>query len=592
MINIPIQRWFPMRIALWLVMVMLLLAGCEDAPPVNTGGLIPQEEALRIARTHLTGTEVKWSAEMVRDYEVAIDNKVQLRTVWMVRGEYPMGNKEVYTIDASDGKVLVMMESEAPHFGEEPRPSATPAPAEPPEPLQVHLVEKNGMISFKLKETKGVNTYPMQSMVSPHEQAPVVHLIRRVTNEAGLQRYQLDAVSVYPEQKAFKVFPLADLRVKDGYSVDSVSRFYGFRPDHEQLVFIKPVPGEQAGAVKYRVISLNIRTGEQTVLMEGIPPDLSPDFLASGWMTGDGGKLVLNAFQGGKLWIADLRESTVKALDESFNHNWPLIEIWTSPDGERFWYGKNSLQLYDITGSVLAMLPEEQGLRGYPAVLWSPDGAYGVMEYTLDRSEEHILLSEDVRIIAPQGLKLLDRNGKLLWQKAADPALKLRMEWSGWLADGTKGVLHEYRLERNGNQNPRKAGSVYSLVEAATGKMTRLLKAGRLEELSQPEPVTTKDSGPGKLFFVDRAKGLYWFATGKSGTDSQEVQAGLVTGSAGGQLVWTEVDYGRGTTVLRRYDPPAGKITELRWEGTGQDLKLYGGGRWVLDSDMNYRLAK
>lgn len=584
-----------MRLALVLLAAaVLLLAGCREAPAGNAGGWITKEEALKIAKSHLDAKETVWSAEMLRDQELeGTDGKKELRTVWKVEGKLPMGNKEVYTIDASDGRILAMMEAEAPHVGEgSAAPSASPS-AKPAAdvPLRIEVVEKKGSVHFKLPEEKGVNTAVMQSMVPPGGEGPVTHLVRRVSDESGLQRYRLDAVSVNPDTKSFKIFPLADLRVKDGYSVDTVAMFYGYGPDPGQLVFIKPSAGEQEGGVRYRIVTLNARTGQQTVLAEGVPPDLSPDFLASGWMTRDGGKLVLNAFKGGKLWIADLKEQSVKALDGSFNHNWPLADIWSSPDGDRFWYGRDSLQLFNLEGKALVSLPEEPGYRNHPAVAWSPDGAYGVMEYTLDRGEEHVLVSEDVVLVAPQGLKMLDRNGKLLWQKTAGVFTKPRMEWSGWLADGGMGVLHEYKLERPEKQGARKAESSYWLVVPGTGETRELRRAGSLEELKKPAAVTGRDTG--RLLVADAELGLYWTAGEEYGAVGGQVRhARHLPGAALGRLVWLESDHAGGTAVLKGYDPAAGKIAELRLEEADRGFERVVCGKWVLGSEMEYLLLE
>jgi len=193
------------------------------------------------------------------------------------------------------------------------------------------------------------------------------------------------------------------------------------------------------------IIAMNIRTGQKERLIEGVPPDVSPDFFGLKWLGENTKTLYINSYSGGKIWAADLKKRTVSTWDGPFKNRWPHILLQASPDGERFWYENEGYRLYDQNGTLLASLLPGKGLHLYPVFRWSPDSQYSVDESTFDDNPENILGGEDVMIIAPQRIHVFDRSGSAVWEADASREPKQRMEWAGWLSESGHGLLHRYK---------------------------------------------------------------------------------------------------------------------------------------------------
>lgn len=457
-------------------------------------------------------------------------------------------------------------------------PQAAPAVGNP----FVQLVDQPDGFKLKLTEENHDNPSAVQTVISPDPAMPVIHLIRRMAESQESKRYRMDILSVYPKQKAFKTVPFADVTVTDSYSVDSLVRAYGFS-DSKHLVMVRPV--EADGGMKYNIVSFNIQTGAITNLIEGALPDLAPDFLAADWMNRDGDKLFLNSFSGGKLWVADLKNRSVKVSDGSFRHQWPKLLLYRSPDGERFWYGRDRFQLYGSDGSLIASLPADGNLYSNPAFQWSPDSRFAAFEYTFDNRPENIIGGEDFVIIAPQGIRIYDREGQPVWHKEVKSQPNdARLEWSGWLGNGESGIIHSYELERKEGQPPRKIRPSYSLVDLSTGQTVELGLADRLEELKRPEAVSGK---AGQILVVDAESNRYMII----GDDANDgVFAHLLSKGGGKQIVWAI--FTNNETVVTRYDPATRTTAVTRWnEAHGYRVQLFGEDM-VLDEDLTYRYIR
>ncbi|WP_438447748.1 PepSY domain-containing protein [Gorillibacterium sp. sgz5001074] len=568
----------PVRAALVLILLLLLTAGCKEEEAGKE--TIAKEEALRIAQAQVKDREAVWSAELVEHHPYDIDAVPEGVRQWKVEARFPAGNREVYTLDAKTGELLNLTELEA------------PGSLLPPEAMQrlpaLEVEEKDGTVIFKVREEPGVEAYPVQTMVPQDPALPVIHLLRSITGTDADRHYRLDALAVDPGTRESRVYPLADVRLLDSYSVDSFARFYGFL-DAEHLLFLQPYQPAGSGSLVYRLLSLQLPTGKLDLVMDRVLPDLGSDFQGAGWLTADGGRLVLSSFRDGKLWVADLKERTVRT-QMGFAQSWPSIDLWPSPDGSTFWYApkEEAPRLYGLDGGVLAALPEEMGYRAEPGVLWSPKGEYGLYEFTLDRSVDHVMYGEDILRIAPQGIRMLDRAGKPVWERKSAADSGMRVEWSGWLPGEDAGVIREYRLERDPGEPPVKAGSVYSLADARTGRTTPLIRKERILELKHPEPVIGKNDV--QLLVVDRTAGTYWLNGENDGGTTLKLSLSLLSspGAPGAPLMWSETDHRTNRTAVRMYDPSAGSVTELlQLPNTGTELKLVRGA-WLLSSEMTY----
>jgi hypothetical protein len=82
----------------------------DDLSPVTSG--IAKEKALEVARQ--IDPQASWQARYVADYEYEEKGRTGRRPAWIVEAVYPLGNKVVALVDASDGTVLQVAQVEPP----------------------------------------------------------------------------------------------------------------------------------------------------------------------------------------------------------------------------------------------------------------------------------------------------------------------------------------------------------------------------------------------------------------------------------------------------------------------------------------------
>ncbi|WP_372011249.1 PepSY domain-containing protein [Paenibacillus chitinolyticus] len=613
----------------FLLVFLLAVNTISTSVPESASG-ISSKQALSIAQSHVPDRKAEWKVGLTQyppelfgeeaGQSGSSAARTEKRKVWKAEAKFESGNKEVYYIDASSGKLLSLSEIEASESGLRELPVALEARQLPHPSFQesgvsasettgvsssmnVSLEEKKGGFRLKLAEEKNTTAAVMQSLVSPDSGKTVLHLVRRTSPAKGGTRYRLDLVAVQPAKKTFKVFPFADLQMGDTYSTDTLAMGYGFRDD-SHVVMIQPVGKAGGAGTGYRIVSLDVGSGRLHELAANVPPDLSPDFLASGWLNADGSKLYLNSYRGGKLWIADLAGGGVKALDGTFSHTWPVFRLFKSPDGERFWYEKDGYRLYDGKGVKLADLPADTGLHSNLAFKWSPDSCYAAYDYTFTKSDENVIGGEDRKVIAPQGIKIFGRDGKPVWSTDARE-LKHgdRLELRGWIGGsgesigsaGSTGnadnaerssspnaaILRSYTLERAEDREPRKTNSVYHLVQPATGKLTKLSEA-KLAELHNPQPVLGES---GALMLVDAGSALYTLV----GDETNSARPVKLLPASESKLLWAETDYAKGSVTITAYDIASKKVrtTETK-DLSGGDLQA-AGEEYVIDSELVYQ---
>ncbi|SEG44088.1 hypothetical protein [Paenibacillus sp. UNC499MF] len=609
----------------FLLAFLLAVNTISTSVPESASG-ISAKQALSIAQSQVPDRKAEWKVGLTKHAsemsgEEAGQNessagRTENRKIWQVEAKFEYGNKEVYYIDATGGKLLSLSEIEAPESGLRVLPVALesgllaqPSSQKPgvtasgtaavPSSLNVSLEETKSGFRLKLAEEESTTSTVMQSLVSPDNGKNVLHLVRRTSPAEGGTRYRLDLVAVQPAKKTFKVFPFADLQMSDTYSTDTLAMGYGFTDD-SHAVMIQPARKGGGAGIGYRIVSLDVGSGRLRELAANVPPDLSPDFLASGWLNADGSKLYLNSHRGGKLWIADLARGGVRELDGTFSHIWPVSRLFKSPDGERFWYEKDGYRLYDGKGAKLADLPADTGLHSNPAFKWSPDSRYAAYEYTFTKSEENVIGGEDYKVIAPQGIKFYGRDGKPAWSTDARE-LKHgdRLELRGWIggsgestaSTGSAGrsgagslgaaVLRSYNVERAEDREPRKTDSVYHLVQPAAGKPAKLSEA-KLAELHNPQPVLGES---GALMLVDAGSALYTIV-GDETNPQRTVE--LLPSSDPKRLLWAETDYVKDTVTITAYDIAAKKGRTIETSDLPAGDLQAAGESYIIDSGLNY----
>lgn len=512
--------------------------------------LLTEEDAIsNVKQLHGHNGEVKLSAELQRgaDYEGGE------RDIWRVEALFPAGNRWWYSLDAADGKLLVLTELEAPSAE-----AVMPA-------FQPYLTETENGLRLDWDKTLHPDVTIMQTLESPEANKLAVHLVRRLAYVKGREQFLMDAVIVDPAGKKLRTVPLADVLMNDGmesYTAGSLAEAHGF-VQGEKLILT--MPATRQGKMQYDVQSLDIRTGITSLLVPNAIPDPNPDWLAKGWLSSAGDKLVLNLYQSGELWAADLHTGQVQQSSAAFPHLWPLINIYPSPDGDRFIYlGKQGdLGLYTADGKQLAKLPGKEGVYATPPAAWSPDGRYFTLETTPGKTGEDIISSGENRIytIAPKQVLFYDRDGKQVADIQGEQYKPGgRIEFTGWLADGSAAVLHAFKLEREGDV-PKRAQSAYYLMDSGNaGSRVPLAKVDRMENMERPEAIFSRKDG--RLVFIDRISRTY-FAQGGDYSEAQKEQGIVVfLVSTPGQepLRWT-ASLGE-STLLYSYFPNTRKTVQ------------------------------
>ncbi|ACT00027.1 hypothetical protein [Paenibacillus sp. JDR-2] len=465
-------------------------------------------------------------------------------------------------------------------------PSASAAPSVS-EDLRIDLVKHDKGFSFPLQISEGVNGFVAQTFPAPNDPNLVAHLVkRRVYDPEGI-RYRLDVVAVKPKEQTYSLYPVADLIVKDDYSVDSITGAYGFT-EQDQLVLVQPKKREDGQeGIQYDVVALDLYNGRLKTIAANAVPDVSPSFFAKGWMN-KSGQLYLNSYSDGRLWSVDVLTGKIQSIEGQFKHEWPLYLVTPSPDGNLFWHEQtDSFRLYDRNGKELKVIPPTLGYHSYPAFEWSPDSRFAALSFTLSDSHDNVLGGEEAYIIAPEAIAFYDERGDLTWDVQAKPKEGLtHVDWNGWLADGDEGVLSWYRLNRTAEGAPRKADSSYGLANVATGKITKLTQAKQLEELKSPMPVIVNHTAP--MMIIDREQGLYWMPAETTQADSS-IRYQLLSKPTDTQLIWSAYDYQSEHATITRYNPVnhATSITAFN-EPLGDGLQLIGD-TLIVDNKMNYR---
>ncbi len=519
--------------------------------------LLTKEEAIsNVKQLHGHNGEVKLSAEL----QHGADYEGEKRDIWRVEALFPAGNRWWYSLDAADGKLLVLTELEAPS-------AKIVMPAFKP-----YLTETENGLRLDWDKTLYPDVTIMQTLESPKANKLAVHLVRRLAYVKGREQFLMDAVIVDPVGGGLRIVPLADMQTNDGmdsYTANSFVVGHGFDRD-ERLILT--MPAKREGKTHYDLQSLDIRTGIISLLVPNVIPDPNPDWLAKGWLSSEGDTLYLNLYESGELWETKLDTGHVQKLAGSFVNQWPYFSLFPSPDGDRFIYwGKNGdLGLYTAEGKLLAELPGKEGYRSRPPVAWSPDGSSFTMEATPDQNEAYIISKGENGFFtfAPKSVLVFGRDGQ---QMAEIQAKQYKpgghIEFTGWLADSSAAVLHAYTLERQGDV-PERVQSAYYLMDSRNpDSRVPLVKVNQMEDMERPEAILSKTDG--RLVFIDR-KSRRYLAQGEEFNDTGKQAEHLILVSAPGlePIRWT-TSYQGESLILHSYFPAAQKTLQTRLRGYG-----------------------
>lgn len=117
-----VQNMIPLqRLLLGFVLILMLFWGvaCQGGTATieetTTGNqYLTEEKILEKAKKLDSTSKVKWSAKLVENKQVIINNKNETRTIWIVEALYTAGNKMIVEFDAITGQELALTEIEAP----------------------------------------------------------------------------------------------------------------------------------------------------------------------------------------------------------------------------------------------------------------------------------------------------------------------------------------------------------------------------------------------------------------------------------------------------------------------------------------------
>ncbi|RKN83786.1 hypothetical protein [Paenibacillus ginsengarvi] len=410
----------------------------------------------------------------------------------------------------------------------------------------------------------------------------MVHIVRRyenVTEDGSVSVYRQDAVIVRPDSRQIRVVPLINATIRDVYSVDSIAGPAGFAPDGRLVVVAVVADSSDDSAFRYRIEAVDLVSGASEVLLDRVPDDVSPDFFAARWLGGNGSVLLINSYRDGKLWRADLSGKSVRFIEGRFSHAWPLFHIVPSPSGDRFWYEN---RLYDLNGRVVAEAKHEGGMEQHPAYIWNPEGTYTVYMYTDNENEEAVLVQEDgLRIIAPQNLHVMDRDGKTVAKIATGAEQGMYADVIGWLEQPDAAIVAYYRLGRCEGSEPRKTAAAYKLLDMKSRTLRELQRVTSLAELNDPVWVTPQQvivPPTAAILALERESGLFW---------SFEQPVAPVPGWTKEAPLWISLDRNGSDSALYQYDDAS---KSLRTVTPGHVLyRPVFNGRWLFEEgDAEY----
>ncbi|MFF2481926.1 hypothetical protein [Paenibacillus sp. NPDC058071] len=368
-------------------------------------------------------------------------------------------------------------------------------------PLDIRSEQLTDGILYRVENADAIY---LETYTSPEVGRPDVHLYRRNSNDGELDRYKYELLVTDSKKGTYTVIPLVDIKVQKHIDVDTSCRGYGF-VDPDRLVLTVPSIEKADGGIGFRVATLDLRTNKLSNIAAAEQPGPETNRIGRSWLDERNGKLYVNGYGEGQLWIADIAQGTIERADGEFRNSWPFFMTIPSPTGERFWYWetaeeKDTYKLHDEKGKLIRKFDSGyRGIDGFPAFLWSPDGRYAEFEYARDTSPSNIVGESEVYIIAPQGIKVLDKNGKLVWQtKIAANKPNDHMEWAGWIEDEhgkSFGIVRRYRLALadDGRPEPGKLAISYERIDVENGKVYPLKEASSLEELERPQMTIARD---------------------------------------------------------------------------------------------------
>ncbi|TVX98023.1 hypothetical protein [Cohnella terricola] len=308
---------------------------------------------------------------------------------------------------------------------------------------------------------------------------------------------------------------LTDVSVVNDYGVSSLLKVFG-PLDGRRIVYSNVK--EKPTGLTYSIEALDPESGERAILAEGVPSALGEqDFFARNWFSPSIGRIAFNKYFDGSFETVDLTSGQVKRFQGKYKHDWPFYMTIPSPDGTQFWYvdtSKQEFRLLDLDENLVAKVRYPVGLINYPAWIWSEDSRYTALYYTFDKDRKHVIDSEEIDNIAPQGVRIYGRNGKEIANVKSNPKKDEYVEIAGWLPESDSVLLRYFHLDRETGrkENFTVKDYFYKIYDLKKKTYIPLNTVEDIAELRHPEMIASA-TAPWPNLVADLKAGQIWEAS-------------------------------------------------------------------------------
>ncbi|RKP54978.1 hypothetical protein D7Z26_06995 [Cohnella endophytica] len=383
-------------------------------------------------------------------------------------------------------------------------------------------------------------------------------------------------------QTTLAAHEITNTTVTNIYGVSSALKVFGLI-GQDELVYSNV--SEEGGTQNYRIDKLNLKSGAKETLVAGFPSAPNEQgFFARNWFSPKENRIVFNQYSEGTMETFDMKTRKVNAFHKKYPHSWPLYMTIPSPDGSLFWYQGSDFRLMDLNEKVVAKVPYPEGMIDYPVWIWSDDSNYSAIHYTFDQDRKHVIDSEEIENIAPQGVRIFDRRGKEVANLKAEPKKDEYVEIAGWLPE-SNGVLlryfHLYREEARKENFPIMDSSVtYKLYHLNERKLTSLENVDSFEKL--PKPTLVKSAVRGMHnYILDKDAKLLWKTANRS------PDAAYPISSPAGELYIVSNDAINGKAEIAKYEKATRRWTKGNLPYNFID-PVFNGENWLSSEGTSY----
>ncbi|BBI34938.1 hypothetical protein [Cohnella abietis] len=378
------------------------------------------------------------------------------------------------------------------------------------DPKELSLTITPNEYGFQLNFSNGYYVNERERVASGNTLAvPFTHIEDTGQNQALLRR--VIGIIDLQDQKIVSTNVITDTNLSNSYDVSSALEVFGLL-DEDKIVYSNVL--NKAGSQTFNIEALNLRTSEIETLVVGAPTITNEiDSFALNWYSSLSKKLVFNKYHDGDIEVINLKTLSLEKFRNKYKHSWPTFKTAPSPDGSMFWYENKKLELIDLQENIIAQVPYPKGMINYPIWEWSKDSQYSALYYTSDNNPKHIMSSEEMIIIAPQGIRLFNKEGKEVASLKSDAKKDEYVDIAGWLPEYNSVLLRYFHLDRENGQKQdfAIADSAFKLYDI---KQRRFFQLKTVQEPTDNTSPVLVESAIGSIngFLLDLNKRQIWEA--------------------------------------------------------------------------------